>query len=370
MKRFETVCVLAILLSALSLVWPCRSLAAEGVKPFEEVLAVKMARGVFGPRGGMGDFLMLKDGQLMMTYTDDRSIMATKSPDQGKTWDKPFVLIAKPQSQMKGGFCHSSFLRLANGDVLLSYIFSTDAEPAYGHNYLRISSDDGKTWTEQFIATPHQGCVYAHNDRLMALSTGRLVSIAEYRAYSPANDHAGFVGLAFYSDDQGQSWWPSKNTVDMYPVEVQEADAVELKDKQLLMFGRSYSGHPVRAYSNDGGQTWSKGELIKELTMQHASFPSVRRLPSTGDLLFVWGSEQAQVAGQPTYPPRRCTLTAAISQDEGKTFIHQQNIARDPEDDFGYQCIEFVGNDLAIIGYHCRDGIRVARIGIDWFYQK
>ena len=37
------------------------------------------------------------------------------------------------------------------------------------------------------------------------------------------------------------------------------------------------------------------------------------------------------------------SLMTAISQDEGKTFIHRRNIARDPEDDFGYQCIEFLG---------------------------
>jgi hypothetical protein len=37
----------------------------------------------------------------------------------------------------------------------------------------------------------------------------------------------------------------------------------------------------------------------------------------------------------------------AISRDEGKTFIHQRNISRDPDDDFGYQCIEFVKGDIA-----------------------
>ena len=32
--------------------------------------------------------------------------------------------------------------------------------------------------------------------------------------------------------------------------------------------------------------------------------------------------------------------------------------------------IEFIGKDLAVVGYHCRDGLRVARIGIDWFYER
>ena len=103
--------------------------------------------------------------------------------------------------------------------------------------------------------------------------------------------------------------------------------------------------------------------------MPYAGLPSVRRIPATGDLLFVWISERSVDKENPKVA-RRCALTSAISKDEGKTFIHQRNIARDPEDDFGYQCVDFLGNDLAIIGYHCRDGLRVARIDIDWFYGK
>ena len=102
--------------------------------------------------------------------------------------------------------------------------------------------------------------------------------------------------------------------------------------------------------------------------MATATNPSVRRIPATGDLLFVWGSEAS--IDKTLSTPRRIALTTAISHDEGQTFIHQRHIARDPQDDFGYQCIEFVGDDLALIGYHCRDGLRVARIGIDWFYEK
>ncbi|MFV2067166.1 MAG: sialidase family protein [Pirellulales bacterium] len=67
---------------------------------------------------------------------------------------------------------------------------------------------------------------------------------------------------------------------------------------------------------------------------------------------------------------RRSALTAAISKDEGKTFEHFRHIARDPEDDFGYQCIEFLDDRLAVVAYHARDGLHVARIPVDWFYGK
>ncbi|GAF93534.1 unnamed protein product [marine sediment metagenome] len=136
-----------------------------------------------------------------------------------------------------------------------------------------------------------------------------------------------------------------------------------------MMFARTYSGYPVRAYSNDKCQTWSKGELIKELKMPYAGLPTVRRIPGTGDLLFIWISEKSVDKKNPKIA-RRCALTSAISKDEGKTFGHQRNIVRDPEDDFGYQCIEFLDDKLALVGYHARDGLHVAHIPIDWFYGK
>jgi sialidase-1 len=105
------------------------------------------------------------------------------------------------------------------------------------------------------------------------------------------------------------------------------------------------------------------------LKMPYAGLPSVRRIPGTGDLLFVWISERS-VDRQDPKIARRSALSTAISRDEGQTFLHQRNIARDPDDDFGYQCIKFLDKDLVVVGYHAREGLRVARIGVDWFYGK
>ena len=71
--------------------------------------------------------------------------------------------------------------------------------------------------------------------------------------------------------------------------------------------------------------------------------------------------------GAPEFPKvkpqikRRCALTAAVSKDDGVTFGEPRHIARDPEDDFGYQCVTFLPDNTALIGYH-------ARTGIAWFY--
>lgn len=103
--------------------------------------------------------------------------------------------------------------------------------------------------------------------------------------------------------------------------------------------------------------------------MPYAGLPTVRRIHSTSDLLFIWISERSIDKDNPQIH-RRCALTSCISKDEGKTFEHQRHIARDPQDDFGYQCIEFIGDDLAVVAYHARDGLHVARIPVNWFYGK
>ncbi len=48
---------------------------------------------------------------------------------------------------------------------------------------------------------------------------------------------------------------------------------------------------------------------------------------------------------------------------------NERIIQGNPEDDYGYPSLLFVDN-LALISYHQRDGLHVARIGTDWFYAK
>lgn len=337
---------------------------------FEEIHVVKKPKQQYGYRGMNGDFLRMKDGSILFCYTEggeQGGIMAVRSSDGGKTWAPPWVLVPQPRPPARGYYCHPSLLRVQNDEILLTYIYSTyPATPYYAKVFFRRSADEGQTWAEQFLVTPYPGYTLVHNDKLLSLKDGRIIAMAEHKEYLPSTeDHSGYVGMSFYSDDNGHSWYPSKNKVDLcrtHGIEVQEPDAAELKDGRLLMFARTYSGHPVRAYSSDRGETWSEGELIKELEMPAGGMPTLRRIPRTGDLLFIWNSEASE--------GRRCALTAIISQDEGETFSHKRFIARDPDDDFGYQCIEFIGDDLALLAYHKRDGLYVARVGIDWFYGE
>ncbi len=327
---------------------------------FEDQLVVPLAQvGKYGPRGMPGDIVELADGTLLLCYTQD-GIKARKSADGGKTWGEEFVLVANPGPPSRQGYyCHPSFLRLANGEILLSYIYGSGAVPYYGHNYYRRSGDEGQTWTEQFLCTPYPGYIIMHNDKMMQLSTGRILAACEYKKRWPdSNDHGGYVAMVCTSDDDGYSWQVS-NDVDMEPHEAQEPHVVELKDGRLLMVFRTYSGVLGRAYSEDGGRTWGEGELLSDMALPMSGAVTIVRLPRTEDLLLI------RITGGAD--GRRTPLTTVISQDEGLTWQHPRNIGEDPEDDYGYQSVTFV-DDVAVISYHARDGLHVARIGVDWFY--
>lgn len=359
-----------LLLACLLVLVVAGASSAQGL--FEVSQVLKGPVGDHGYRGIMGDFIRLKDGTLLFTYTDG-DIKCLRSTDEGRTWSAASTLVAAPKPPAAGRIAHPSFLRCKSGDILVTYIYTTHpTTPYFGTNYYRRSADEGKTWSDQYCYTPYPGYCLVHNDRLHTLSNGRIIAAAEYKAYMPSSeDHSGFVGLTFQSDDDGYSWHPSSNTVDLYKekkTEVQEADVVELKDGRLLMFARTYSGFPVFAYSEDKGETWGPGIERRDIAMPYAGLATVVRIPATGDLLFIWINKKSQDKVKPQIN-RRCGLAAAISTDDGQTLTHLRQIADDPDDDFGYQAVEFIDDKTALVAFHARDGIRLARIGIDWFYD-
>ncbi len=338
---------------------------------FEDIHVVKIEKGRYGPRGMPGDLIALTDGRLLLSYTRAAvGVMGRASEDRGKSWGDEFVLAANPAPPAPTGvFCHPSFLHLTGGRLLFSYIYGAgDVLPYYGQNYFRVSADDGATWSDQFVMTPHPGYVIMHNAKLLRLSTGRILAPCEYKKRMPSTeDHSGYVCVVFYSDDDGHSWWASPTDVDMDPHEAQEPHVVELKDDRVMMLFRTYSGWIGRSYSSDGGETWSPGEMVENLPLPTVTGAlSVHRLPGrsggpqTGDLLLI------QITGG--RDGKRSPLTAKISKDEGETWSAGRNIGGDLDDDYGYQSVTFV-DDVALVSYHSLDGLHVARLSTDWFYQ-
>ena len=135
------------------------------------------------------------------------------------------------------------------------------------------------------------------------------------------------------------------------------------------------------------GRHRSNPELVKELTDPCAGF-GMKKIPTTGDLLTVFcknphapalygGEKQPDIkVGELTIPLGRVRspMTAAISKDGGETWGCFRDITSDPEGvygDYGYPGITWIKDgEVALVNYHALDGIRLARIGVDWFYGK
>lgn len=340
---------------------------------FEDIHVVSLPVKTYGYRGMPGDIIALKDGRLLLAYTHmtesgdaDGSIAARYSADQGKTWAEEFILIpANAPKYAQEVYCHPSFVRTGNDQILLTYIYRSSMEPLFGHNYYRRSADETRSWGDQLIVTPHAGYNIIHNNKLLRLSDGRLVAPGERQARGEGGDHSGYVSFVMHSDDNGYSWWESENTVNMLPIEAQEPQIVELKDGRLMMLMRTYSHFIARAYSDDRGVTWSKGELVDALTLptHTSSALNVARIPDTGDLLVL------RCNGGPDEPHLRTPFVSVLSKDDGETWVSERVIMGEPDNDYGYPSLMFL-DGVALISYHQRDGLHVLRVGVDWFYGE
>jgi sialidase-1 len=345
-------------------------------------------------RGITGSILELKDGSLLFAYSacEDTlvsgggGIAARKSTDGGRTWGEPYIL---QRTVGLGETVHPSLLRLKNGQILFAYsVHNAGGDLLTGHDdqhqYVRLSADEGKSWTDQICATLMPGVCQSYPDSLLQLSTGRIIMPVD-TGYLVQDKH--YVALCAYSDNGGYTWWFSKNYVEAKgSYETGEPHVAELADGRLIMLARTNTGYMARSYSKDQGETWSKAELVKDLPAAIPSPSTLVRLPSTGDLLCLWcnnphgpalaaGEKQPTVrVGQlsPKLGEVRAPLCSTISRDGGQTWGYVRELSHDPAgmyDDYGYPCVAFLDRGkTALINYNALDGIHLARINVDWFY--
>lgn len=332
-------------------------------------------------RNSEGDFLQLKDGRLMLVYTKfvggsdhaTAELVARYSTDQGQTWTVDDVPIVTRQ-QGEANLMSVSLLRLKDGRIALFYIqkYASPADAKYpflDFLLLRISDDEGKTWSAATHITPQNQPAYRvlNNDRVIQLKSGRLVVpvATHYLPGWPGWRNSAQIHC-YLSDDHGISWRSSKATLESELL-AQEPGVVELKDGRILMFCRSQDCQ-LESHSADGGETWS--QLKRSTIAQPSPSPaSIERIPSTGDLLLVWNNGDDPLAK--VKPVGRRPFTAAVSSDDGATWKHVQNIGTDPEGWYCYTAIEFVGDHVLLA--HCEyprlNSLQITRLPVKWLYQ-
>ncbi len=293
-------------------------------------------------------------------------ITSMVSTDRGRTWGRRHVM---QPNEWHHNVKHPNLVRLSENEILFSYV-GWDSE-SQRNVFMRRSLDNGETWGEQFqISEPGWYCNNA--DRALRLSTGRVLLPAHgpyADKYIGGTQYRGgnLHSFVFYSDDGFRTWKRSSDSMTAKGRGCHEPTIVELKDGRLYCLLRNTNQCQYFSISEDGGDHWTKPEPTPLASPESPAI--VKRIPTTGDLLVVWNN----VASSSNWP--RTPLTAAISSDEGKTWINFRDIDNRMDHDAAYPSVTFVGKE-ALVAYYSRSSqwkrdsnVTLRVFEIDQFYS-
>lgn len=308
------------------------------------------------PRYSEGSIIPLNDGRLLYATTEfigqesdfaKARIVAVESRDSGRTWSERRVLQENvgAMNVMSVSFLRLKLDALFDGPIGFFYLVKN------GHSdlsvWFRRSNDEGATWSEPVKVTTQPGYHVMNNDRVVVLPNGRLiVPVASTADVGKVNK---FVCQTYASDDQGQSWKLSENSVPYDKRGAMEPEVLALDDNNLLMHFRTQLGHLGVSRSTDGGRHWSEG---KAWTVAGPESPAtLRRIPSTGHWALIWNDTFVPGAG---HGGKRTPLTVAISKDDGATWSQKRHLETSTQHTFAYTSLVF-HEGRAVMSYYVRD---------------
>lgn len=278
-----------------------------------------------------GTLLAFCEGRAMLLDHSENDIVLKRSFDNGQTW-KSLQLVASdstnalnnPQAVVRSdGRIILMFQRYADGYGEKHAMPGLDGERIC-KAFVTFSDDDGASWN-----TPKDVTASIKRAEATSLATGPGVGIEltkgkhKGRLVMPANQGPwkNWYVYAIYSDDGGETW--QKGELAPYKKKgrgwANEVQMVELSDGRLLLNARSETGNRKRkiAFSDDGGQTWSAVEDEKQLLEPECQGSLLRYYENT--ILFC----------NPRHRTRRRRGTIYASLDDGKTWPHRRTIYKE-----------------------------------------
>ncbi len=288
----------------------------------------------------------------------ENDIVLRRSFDGGQTW-APIQIIAEEAGDSLNDPCA---VVLVSGRILLRYTHfpqgvharktahTVIAEPGYsGPKNVRIllmhSDDEGQTWSAPrdvtramrrqeaiSIGSPGVGLQLTRGEH-----RGRIL-LPNYEVYHIGDNKRATDNSVCFSDDGGETWGLTKTIEDDGPqASGNEAQLAELPDGGLLMTSRVFpeiNGRLV-SFSSDGGETWSKLRMAKDL-LTPACMSSILR--------YSWPDDETGSVLLHTLPrtqDSRSNGTLMVSRDEGQSWEPVKVIV---PGDFAYSCLARLPN--------------------------
>lgn len=327
------------------------------------------------PRNSEGDFIKLKDGQILFVYTKftsgsgdhAKAFLASRvSNDKGKTWSETDKQVVANEGAMN--VMSVSLLRLNDGRIALFYIRKNSVSDCIP--YLRYSSDEAKTWSEPIRCINTEGYHVLNNSRVIQLKSGRIIIPVALHGSTQTSITSYATIMCYYSDDLGKTWAKSTAIQNEKNIMLQEPGVIELQNEKVLLFCRTESG--VQYFSNSDNECESWTPIEPGNIKSPLSPASIKRIPKTGDLMLVWNNnfKDGKDGG------KRTPFNLALSKDEGKTWLKTKTIESDPNGWYCYTAIEFI-DDYVLLG-HCAgnrklynglETTQITRLSLDWIYD-
>lgn len=260
-------------------------------------------------------------------------IFVNRSADGGLTWEGGELLLTG------GGRLASNATPIADRDGTVHFLFQRNYERAF---YMR-SEDDGVTWTEpQDITYAFEAFRPEYNWQVLAPGPGHSVQLGSGRLLAPVwlcdpatpgvapGDHRPSCVVTVYSDDGGETWERGEIVLDSAPAHLNPSETVaaELSDGRVMLNIRSESPQHRRLVttSQDGIRGWSE-PVFDDALYEPVCMASLIALPDPKDsdrqLLVFVNPDSRHEPGErlpAIHFSARENLVAKLSYDEGVTW--------------------------------------------------
>jgi predicted neuraminidase len=290
---------------------------------------------VFGPEVPTGPYkhpasmTELANGDLYLVYYGGAGEYAIETAvfgsrlKKGETkWSDPRPIARDPFRSVGNGVIWEA----PDGVVWLFYVVRFGETWSTSRVEVKISRDGAESWSDASVLSLEEGTM-VRNRPIVRSSGDYLLPVYHETGHDPEKVGADSTSL-FLRYQPAKRVWTKTGPIRSPKGNIQPA-VVELEANHLIAYcrrGGDYDpktiGYIVRAESHDGGLTWSEGK--------DSAFPNPNAAVEflklkSGRLLLIFNDSMTG----------RTPLTAALSEDQDRTWTSRRNI-REGDGDFGY----------------------------------